>query len=40
MQPSKADEAAGLSPGNEDNTAGRHFRSEKPCGPLYIEGTQ
>lgn len=40
MQPNKADEAAGLSPGNEDNTAGRHFSPEKPCGPLYIEGTQ
>ena len=38
MQPSKADEAAGLSPGNEDNTAGRHFSPEKPCGPLYTEG--
>ena len=38
-QPSKADEAVGLSPSNEDNTAGWHFSPEKPCGPLYTEGT-
>ena len=35
---SKADEAAGLSPGNEDNEAGGHFGPEKPCCPSFTEG--
>ena len=30
----KADEAAGLAPGNEDNAAGGDFNPEKPCLPL------
>ena len=34
---SKADEAAGLSPGNEDNEAGGHFGPEKPYCPLFTE---
>jgi len=34
----KADEAAGLSPGNEDNTASGCFSPEKPCCPLPGEG--
>lgn len=34
----KADEAAGLTPGNEDNAAGVCFSPEKPCLPLSIEG--
>ena len=36
---SEADEAAGLSPGNEENEAERCFSPEKPCLPLSIEGT-
>ena len=35
---SEADEAAGLSPGNEENEADRCFSPEKPCLPLSIEG--
>ena len=35
---SEADEAAGLSPGNEENEAGRCFSSEKPCLPLSTDG--
>ena len=35
---SEADEAAGLSPGNEENEAERCFSPEKPCLPLSIEG--
>ena len=35
----EADEAGGLSPGNEENEAGRGFRPEKPYLPLSIEGT-
>ena len=38
MAVSKADEAAGLSPGNEDNEAGGYFSPEKPCCPLFTEG--
>ena len=34
----KADEAAGLTPGNEDNAASICFSPEKPCCPLSIEG--
>ena len=37
---SEADEAAGLSPGNEENEADRCFSPEKPCLPLSIEGTE
>ncbi len=37
---SEADEAAGLSPGNEENEADRCFSPEKPCLPLPIEGNQ
>ena len=36
----EADEAAGLSPGNEENEADRCFSPEKPCLPLSIEGTE
>ena len=36
---SEADEAAGLSPGNEKNEAERYFSPEKPCLPLSIEGS-
>ena len=36
---SEADEAAGLTPGNEENEADRCFSPEKPCLPLSIEGT-
>ena len=36
---SEADEAAGLSPGNEENEAERCFSPEKPCLPLSIEGS-
>ena len=36
---SEADEAAGLSPGNEENEADRCFSPEKPCLPLPTEGT-
>ena len=36
---SEADEAAGLTPGNEENEAGGRFRPEKPCLPLSIEGS-
>ena len=35
----KAFEAAGLSPGNENNTGSRPRCPEKPCCPLYTEGT-
>ena len=35
---SEADEAAGLSPGNEENEADRCFSPEKPRLPLSIEG--
>ena len=35
---SEADEAAGLTPGNEENEAERCFSPEKPCLPLSIEG--
>ena len=35
----KADEAAGLSPGNEDNAADVCFSPEKPYFPLSIDGT-
>ena len=34
----EADEAGGLSPGHEENEAGRGFRPEKPYLPLFIEG--
>ena len=34
----KADEAAGLTPGNEDNAAGGLSGPEKPYCPLYTEG--
>ena len=34
----EADEAGGLSPGHEENEAGRGFRPEKPCLPLSIKG--
>ena len=34
----EAEEAGGLSPGNEENEAGRVFRPEKPYLPLSIEG--
>ena len=34
----EADEAGGLSPGHEENEAGRGFRPEKPYLPLSIEG--
>ena len=36
----EADEAGGLSPGNEENEAGRGFRPEKPYLPLSIEGNK
>ena len=35
----KADEAVGLSPGNEDNAASCPRCPEKPCCLLYTEGT-
>ena len=35
---SEADEAAGLSPGNEENEADRCFSPEKPRLPLSIVG--
>ena len=35
---SEADEAAGLTPGNEENEAVRCFSPEKPCLPLSTEG--
>ena len=35
---SEADEAAGLSPGNEENEADRCFSPEKPRLPLSAEG--
>jgi hypothetical protein len=35
---SEDDEAAGLSPGNEENETGGYFSPEKPCLPLLIEG--
>ena len=35
---SETDEAAGLSPGNEENEADRCFSPEKPRLPLSIEG--
>ena len=35
---SEADEAAGLTPGNEENEADRCFSPEKPRLPLSIEG--
>ena len=34
----KADEAAGLTPGNEDNAASRFICREKPCLLLSIDG--
>ncbi len=34
----KADEAAGLSPGNEDNAVSSRFSPEKPCCPLSTDG--
>ena len=37
---SEADEAAGLSPGNEENEADRCFSPEKPRLPLSTEGTE
>ena len=37
---SQADEADGLAPGNEDNTALRCFCPEKPYCPLHTEGTE
>ena len=37
---SEADEAAGLSPGHEENEADRCFSPEKPCLPLSIEGNE
>lgn len=36
---SEADEAAGLTPGNEENEADRCFSTEKPCLPLSAEDT-
>lgn len=36
---SETDEAAGLSPGNEENEADRCFSPEKPCLPLSAEDT-
>ncbi|SFP84153.1 hypothetical protein SAMN05216343_11623 [Oscillibacter sp. PC13] len=38
MAASKADEAAGLAPGNEDHEAGCYFSPEKPYCPLFAEG--
>ena len=38
MAASKADEAAGLAPGNEDHEAGCYFSPEKPYCPLFTEG--
>ena len=35
---SEADEAAGLTPGNEENEAGCYFSPEKPRLPLSTEG--
>jgi len=35
---SEADEAAGLTPGNEENEADRCFSPEKPCLPSSTEG--
>ena len=35
---SQTDEAAGLTPGNEENEADRCFSPEKPRLPLAIEG--
>ena len=35
---SEADEAAGLTPGNEENEAGCCFSPEKPRLPLSAEG--
>ena len=37
---SEADEAAGLTPDNEENEADRCFSPEKPCLPLSIEGNE
>ncbi len=34
----KADEAAGLTPGNEDNAASAYFYPERPCLPLLTDG--
>ena len=34
----KADEAAGLSPSNEENAVRQHFGPQKPCCPLFING--
>ena len=39
MTASKADEAAGLSPSNEENEAGRYFSPEKPCLLLLTDVT-
>ena len=36
----KADEAAGLAPGNEDNASNRFICREKPCLLLSIDGTE
>ena len=36
--PDKADEAAGLPPGNEDNAVRRKICPEKPCFPLPTDG--
>ena len=35
---SETDEAAGLTPGNEENEADRCFSPEKPCLPLSTDG--
>ena len=37
MAASEADEAAGLSPSNEENKAGCYFRPEKPRLPLLTD---
>ena len=37
-QSAKADEAAGLTPGNEDNAGSRFICREKPCLLLSIDG--
>ncbi len=39
MASSKAFEAAGLLPGNENNAAGCYFSPEKPCCTLFTECT-
>lgn len=40
MAAGKADEAALLTQGNEDNEAGCYFRPEKPCLPLSTDGNR